>query len=201
LKDNFEITGLFYEIDRYKFRKYLDIKRKGSNQLDPDLMVVMMNPGSSFPLDGVDNNSMPSLAKPDKTQDQIMRVMEKASLNYARILNLSDLRTPDSNELYKFLKSEQSEKVDHSIFYPSRKEDLDGLFIQNVPVIFGWGVNEVLIPLAKMAVNALHIENPLGKLKADTVYSYYHPLPQNHYAQQEWAQYVSNQLVRSSGSL
>lgn len=119
----FEITGLFYEASGYKLRKYLDIKREESSQNEPDLMVVMMNPGSSFPLDGIDNNSVPSEAEPDTTQQQIMKVMDAASFDYARILNLSDLRTPDSNELYRFLKSEESNTVAHSIFYAVRKAE------------------------------------------------------------------------------
>ena len=196
MKRDFEITGLYYEKNGYKLRKFLDIQRKDSNQHIPDLMVVMMNPGSSYPLDGVDNSTVPTPAEPDKTQHQIMKVMNIASLNYARILNLSDLRTPDSNELFNFLKSKKSKDVDHSIFSDFREAELDELFIKGLPVIYGWGVNEALIPLAKLAVDALHVENPLGKLKAGTECSYYHPLPQNYPAQQEWVQYVSNQLAR-----
>lgn len=82
--------------------------RVGVKLNEPDLMVVMMNPGSSYPLDGIDNNSIPSEADPDTTQQQIMKVMDAALFNYARILNLSDLRTPDSNELYRFLNSADS---------------------------------------------------------------------------------------------
>ncbi len=75
-------------------------------------MVVMMNPGSSYPLNGIDNNFLPSEAQPDITQKQIMRVMDAVGFDYARILNLSDLRTPDSGELYRFLKSDESSLVD-----------------------------------------------------------------------------------------
>ncbi len=196
MNTEFDITGLFYENKGYKFRKYLDIKRKDSNQDEPDLMVVMMNPGSSYPLDGIENSLIPSRAKPDNTQQQIMKVMDIASFNFARILNLSDLRTPDSKELYKFMKSDNSKEVDHSIFADNRKEELAELFIKNVPVIYGWGVNEALIPWAKQAIDILGIKNPIGKLKVNTKYSYYHPLPQNFNEQQEWVCYVSNQITR-----
>jgi hypothetical protein len=196
LSIKFEITGLFYESSGYKLRKYLDIKRKGSSQSEPDLMVVMMNPGSSFPLDGIDNNSVPSEAEPDTTQQQIMKVMDAASFDYARILNLSDLRTPDSNELYRFLKSEESNFVAHSIFNTERKAELNKLFSKGVPVIYGWGVNSALVPLAKQAIETLCVADPLGMLKPNTECSYYHPLPRVYAKQLEWVQHVTSQRTR-----
>lgn len=153
-----------------------------------------MNPGSSYPLDGVDNNTIPSATKPDTTQSQIINVMKATSIEYARVLNLSDLRTPDSKILYKFLKSVQSQSVDHSIFSSTRKSELDKLFAKNVPVIFGWGVNPALFPLAKNAVSLLPVEKPLGIKKANSEYSYYHPLPRVHSKQLEWVEILTKQL-------
>jgi len=200
LSANFEVTGLFYEANGYRLRMHLDIKRAGTEQSVPDLMVVMMNPGSSFPLDGVDDNSTPSVAEPDTTQQQIVRVMDAASLDYARILNLSDLRTPDSNELYRFIKSDESNAVEHSIFSENRKEDLNKLFVKGVPVIYGWGVNATLVPLAKMAMETLCVKNPLGMRKPNTEYSYYHPLPPIYAKQLEWVQHVTSQSTRTQQS-
>jgi len=125
LSGKFEVTGLFYETNGLKLRKFLDIKLSGTKQSKPQLMVVMMNPGSSYPLDGIENNTVPAVAKPDNTQSQIMKVMEGASIEYARVLNLSDLRTPNSNALYKFLKSKESQLVDYSVFSPTRKSELN----------------------------------------------------------------------------
>ena len=152
MKTDYEITGLFYKIDNCKCRKYLDIKLKSSKIANPDLMVIMMNPGSSYPLDEKDNNTKPSLAKPDKTQNQIVKVMQNTSHEYARILNLSDLRTSNSNELYKFLKSKESKSISHTIFDDNRIEDFNSLFIKDVPVIYAWGVNSALKEYAKLAI-------------------------------------------------
>ncbi len=55
----------------YKFRKYLDIKRAGTLKIKPELMIVMMKHCSSYSLNAIDNNSVPSKAVPDKTQHQI----------------------------------------------------------------------------------------------------------------------------------
>lgn len=193
----FEVTGLFYESKGFKLRKYLNIKRANITLDEPDLMVVMMNPGSSYPLNGIDNNSLPSEAQPDNTQKQIMRVMDALGFNYARILNLSDLRTPDSGELYRFLKSDECCLVEHSIFSPNRHSELEQLYVADVPVIFGWGVNQALVPLAKLAIEALSISNPLGILKPNTRYSYFHPLPKIYAKQLEWVQHVISQSTRT----
>ncbi len=174
--------------------------RVGAKLEEPDLMVVMMNPGSSYPLDGNDNNCIPSVANPDTTQQQIMKVMDAALFNYARILNLSDLRTPDSSKFCRFLKSEESSTVEHSIFSPNRKFELAQLFVNGVPVIYGWGVNQSLIPLAKQAIETLCISSPLGILKPNTRYSYYHPLPRIYAKQLEWVQHVTSQSSRTANA-
>jgi hypothetical protein len=198
LNTEFNVKGFFYESNGYKLRKYLDIKRVGVALNEPDLMVVMMNPGSSYPLDGIDDNSEPTEAVPDATQQQIMKVMNAVEFNYARILNLSDLRTPNSKELYRFLKSGESSAVEHSIFSSNRESELAQLFVNEVPVIFGWGVNPALVPLAKQAIDTLSISNPLGILKPNKRYSYYHPLPRVYAKQLEWVQYVVSRLDRST---
>lgn len=197
MKKEFDVEGLFYKIGSYKLRKFLDIRRCNANKDKPDLMVVMMNPGSSYPFDGIEDNIKLSKAHPDNTQDQIMKVMLNTSLSFARILNLSDLRTPDSNKLYKFLASLESEKLAHSIFNPSRSKELKKLFVEGVPVIYGWGVNAALVPLARKAIETISIKNPAGILKEGTEYSYYHPLPREYKKQAEWVKHVTSQITRT----
>jgi len=199
MRDEFIIKGLFYELAGYKCRKYLDIRRKGtviaSDSINiPDLMIVMMNPGSSYPIDEIDNNTIESEAIPDKTQDQIMRIMNDSNFNYARVLNLSDLRTPKSEVLYKFLKSKQSSLITHSIFDSKRKDELDKLFVKNVPVIFGWGVNKSLTYLAKQAIESINCDNPIGLKKHDSDVAYYHPLPRVYNDQIKWVNTISLML-------
>ena len=200
MSKEFEVTGLFYKLGERKLRKHLDIMRAGTDQASPDLMVVMMNPGSSYPLDGIDHNLRPTKAHPDNTQEQIMKVMQNTTLNFARVLNLSDLRTPDSSKLYEFLSSSEAKEIDHSIFSESRNMELQSLFQLGVPTIFGWGVNQALLPLAKTAVDVLSIQNPLGMLKSNTTYCYYHPLQRLYQKQVEWVQHVTNQITRTQQS-
>ena len=196
VRSEFEIKGLFYKIDNYKCRKFLDIKRKSSDRRTPDLMVVMMNPGSSYPLDGIDNNHSPVDAKPDDTQDQIMKAMCIASFEYARILNLSDLRTPKSNKFYDFIRSNESKLLEHSIFAQNRINDFSEQYVKGVPVIFGWGVNPILADLAKQAIERINHPNPAGLKKEDLDYSYYHPLPRINDKKIEWVEKIAKMLIR-----
>jgi len=174
---DFIVKGLFYQIDEFKFRKYLDIKRKGAERSKIDLMVVMMNPGSSRPVDNIDNNTKETIAVPDKTQDQIMRVMEHTGFNHARILNLSDLREPKSPVFYEKLITLKNKGIPHSIFDSERKSEFDKLFDHTVPVIIGWGVNIKLRKLAYQALAIINSKNIIGIKKEQKDYAFYHPLP------------------------
>lgn len=194
MKNQFKITGLYYEEQGFKFRKYLDIKTINSGSKIPDLMVIMMNPGSSRPVDGIENNTQESLAIPDNTQSQIMKVMLNRNLQYARILNLSDLREAKSDIFYNKIIDLQNKGISHSIFDIKRQDDFNQLWVKNVPVIFGWGVSVNLKPLALIAIAACKASNPYGILKATTNWAYYHPLPPIHKKQIEWIEIVSNQF-------
>ncbi len=194
LSPEFQVRGLFYEVQGYRMRKYLDIQRTGSSRQAPQLMVVMMNPGSSCPLDGRHNGRRARVAQADTTQRQIMRVMRATGLDCARVLNLSDLRTPDSGQLYAFLRSAQARQVDHSLFSRTRKRELKRLFTRDVPVVYAWGVHKALLPLAQRAMEALDIAEPAGLLKPGTRYSFYHPLPRSARKQREWVEAVAAQL-------
>ncbi len=122
MRKNFKITGLFYQQDGFYFRKFLNIVKKDSEIKKPDLMVVMMNPDSSRPLDGNESNNIEAEAIPDNTQDQIMRVMKNCNFDFAQILNLSDLREAKSSVSYEKIEELQKHKISHSIFDKKKKE-------------------------------------------------------------------------------
>lgn len=195
LRKPFKITGLFYKQCSNTYRKYLDIKRNSDSEMtNPELMVVMMNPGSSEPKNGVYNNIKPSEVEVDPTIVQILRVMRGAALSYVRIINLSDRKMPKSADFYKFLKSPNSNDFPHSIFDPRRKEELAELFIDDVPVIYAWGVDTRLKVLSELAIKAINQEHPIGKKKKGTTSSYYHALPRNQNDKKEWVNTVTGML-------
>ena len=122
LKRRFICYGHFYEMvlmngEREKCRSVLEIINTSMlpenpseiSEMMPDAVVIMMNPGSSHPVDinHIDGEiaypqsraSMRKdlvLTRPDNTQYQVMRVAVHKGWNHIRVLNLSDLRDPKS---------------------------------------------------------------------------------------------------------
>ncbi len=114
LKKKFTVSGRFYDLKlsgkRYECRSHLEIRSLSTTQHLPDAVVVMMNPGSSEPLDKAyeppeydadtylrarwELELVPT--RPDNAQYQIMRLMLVRNWNMVRVLNLSDLRDGDS---------------------------------------------------------------------------------------------------------
>ncbi len=194
MKNQFDITGLYYELQGFKLRKYLNIKRKNSLVKKPDIMVIMMNPGGSKPVDGIENKTIESEAIPDRTQDQVMRVMTVCNFQYARVLNLSDIREPKSNKMSLKVLEMDKKDIAHSVFDDRRKEDFDSLFVKRVPVLFAWGVGKSLQQLAEKAIESINIDNPIGMKKEGLEWAYYHPLPQVYKKQKEWVEEITEQI-------
>jgi hypothetical protein len=195
--DLFDITGLFYECCGFNCRKYLNIKKKTCSRKSPDLLVVMMNPGQSKSLNGLVHGDGEAKAIPDRTQNQIMRVMRNCGFDYSRILNLSDVRETRSGEFYRLLPLLSEKKTAHSIFDPRRKNDFEDLFVRGVPVILAWGVHDVLKDLARMAIERIGSESVFGIKKKGSEFAYYHPLPPNYHKQQQWVKQITKQLKNS----
>jgi hypothetical protein len=156
-------------------------------------MVIMMNPGSSKPLYPI-INSAETKAIPDPTQLQIIKVMNNCNFNYARILNLSDIREPKSKIFFKLMNGFNNVNIPHSIFSKTYKKEFKRLFIKNVPVIVAWGVNEKLSRLAKLALKTIDEKTLVGLKKPGSPYGYYHPLPPNQFKQKAWVNAITEQL-------
>lgn len=188
MPDQYSYTGYFYTVEGYRLRSYLNIRKnpgwfgRGLRRVksrigidSPDIMVVMMNPGASIPLEGGDDGRAECAAKPDLTQQQIARVMSHKGFSYARILNLSDLRYPQSTDFLSELKPLDSAGIAHSIFDPSRAQEFSELFVQTVPVILAWGVDGRLRPLARRALEQIKSPKKVGQKKGGNDWAYYHP--------------------------
>jgi len=190
VKENFKVTGFFYESHGMSFRKYLDVKRIGVLSESPDLVSVMMNPGSSKPVSGDFDGRCDAETIPDATQVQIMKLMDKSALNWVRIFNLSDLIEPKSTILLEKIQEMEKERIPHSIF--TRKQDDIAEFIPySIPVLFAWGVDKRLESLAIQACEQLSKHKIIGLQKEGFPYAYYHPLPQNWGKQLEWLEKIS----------
>jgi hypothetical protein len=204
LKKRYVCYGHFYELvfmsgARAKCRSVLEIvdstvprdNPSDISEMEPDAVVVMMNPGSSHPKDiyHIDeeieyprrSGSMRKelvLTQPDNTQYQVMRVGVAQGWRHIRVLNLSDLRDPKSGSFLQ--------KVDalagimgghtHSMFCSERTDECARSLKRKggTPVMLGWGQDSGLVPLAEQCMTHLAGE------RFCTVASDVHPLLNAH---------------------
>lgn len=158
-----------------------------------DLVAVMMNPGGSRPLDTPDADGW-APAVPDRTQYQLMRLALASQalaaagaalrpVRHIRVLNLSDLRTPKSAELFERLARLRDDR--HSLFSPARADELAAsLGPPTVPVLRAWGLGAALRPWAERAIVATAAHKKSGLTVDGTLYR--HPLPQRADLQRVW---------------
>jgi hypothetical protein len=168
---------------------------------EPDLLVVMMNPGASRPVEAMWDTGAAdgfAAAMPDRTQYQIMRLMVAAQAQgrewcHARILNLSDLRTPQSAQFIEKLKT-YAQDDSHSLFSDAREAECMKLFAcKATPVLLGWGLSAKFVPLADKVLTAVK-GHPLLGLTTDGR-SYRHPLPQRYDLQVAWLAQLAAQVA------
>ena len=200
----FAVHGRYYEtaLDGRPcaLRSHLEIVEHG---LDPqarrdgaaDLVAVMMNPGASRPLAELDADGW-APALPDRTQYQLMKLALHAQqagwpIRHVRVINLSDLRTPKSADLFSMLATLADDR--HSIFSPRRTDELArALGPTQVPVLRAWGMAKALQPLARAAMLATSSRRVLGL--TDDGLGYRHPLPQRADLQQTWLEAMGRQV-------
>lgn len=159
LKKNFDCYGHFYNLKLansvLNCRSTLEIKRKSKTAESPDIVVVMMNPGSSTLLNKSYKPTVFSKkeytaiqtkeivpARSDNAQYQIMRLMEFNNWDFVRILNLSDLRNGSSKKFQiEFRRAKELDKTNpHCITHPERVDELNLLIQSNSnKIIVAWG--------------------------------------------------------------
>jgi hypothetical protein len=214
LKKKFGIFGHFYSIDlgsgeQIECRSVLEIVTKKEIPAPRDLLLdraadaifIMMNPGSSLPLEAVNNNILRDQAgelstslvstKPDTTQYQVMRVMAYCGWSHVRVLNLSDLRNPKGGKFVSQYREieERTRFTAHSLFSDERKQELQRHLNRRSqsPVVCAWGVSPGLDPLIERCLGKISgTKGRIGLLKPETEDKYFHPLPTLQKAKMKW---------------
>jgi hypothetical protein len=204
LKKRFTCYGHFYELalgngETAKCRSVLEIVDTSIPQenpaamaeMTPDVVVIMMNPGSSRPkVEGhqdevitypVVGNPMKKglvLTQPDNTQYQVMRVAVSKGWNHIRVLNLSDLRDPKSGSFLQRVAALNDVRGGHvhSLFCEERAEECQQSLSRKTatPIMLGWGQDLGLLPLVEQCLQRIDGE-PFA-----TVPSAVHPLLNAH---------------------
>lgn len=202
LLQRFEVRGRFREAvldgTPHALRSHLDIRdRLAPSPSEAGLVAVMMNPGASRPLAPPGRDGW-APTQPDRTQYQLMRLMlvaqsEGWALTRITVLNLSDLRTPKSAELFGRLAALRD--PGHSLFLAdARARELErALGRPGTPVLRAWGMAPALEPLARRAIRATAGRPVLGL--AEGAWRYRHPLPQRADLQAAWLAAMSAQVA------
>ena len=168
----------------------------------PDAVVIMMNPGSSRPIEDGDTDSLLTmplpagfqkplvLTQPDNTQYQIMRIMVSRKWNHVRVLNISDLRDPKSPS---FIARTQKLATlpggaTHSLFCEVRIAERETMLRRKTgaPFILGWGQDAGLIPLAKQCLSRIAGERIITVPAGNDPVLTAHPSPMLQSKKEEW---------------
>ena len=206
LRERFAVYGRYYEANlggrRFELRSHLEVFERSLSwpevaDAQADLVAVMMNPGGSRPLAEPDAQGW-APALPDRTQYQLMKLALRAQaagrrLRHIRVINLSDLRTPKSADLFWTLAGLADDR--HSIFSPRRSPELQKA-LGNWPrplLLRAWGMARQLEPLAVTAIAATSDCEVLGLTDNGLVYR--HPLPQRADFQQRWLEQMAVQIA------
>ncbi|MHC4993614.1 MAG: hypothetical protein ACYTGQ_01030 [Planctomycetota bacterium] len=164
LKRRFDVVGHFYNLKIGRAvlpcRSVLEMfvkENPPAARRSPDAVVVMMNPGSSRPLDrgyaipthtrgqvfAEDWDKRFTPTRPDNAQYQIMRVMLRQGWEYVRVLNLSDLRNPNSGDFAKDFAAAGGLDASHPhcVTHARRANELAAALktARRGPVIAAWG--------------------------------------------------------------
>ena len=204
LKKRFTCYGHFYELglmngERVKCRSVLEIVDASILQSDPsaiasmmpDVVVIMMNPGSSRPKVAEHEDDVLEypravdpltktlvLTQPDNTQYQVMRVAVSQGWKHIRVLNLSDLRDPKSGSFLQKASAlgEVMGGHVHSLFSEERAEECARSLERKgkTPILLGWGQDLGLLPLVEQCLSRI------GGEPTCTVPSAVHPLLNAH---------------------
>jgi len=217
LKKKYQAKGRFYVLKNSKSKSktscrslltITDITDKNITD-DKKLLVIMLNPGSSRPLDKkysepeilttkiADLETIPPIdAKPDTTQYQVMRVMKEINYSHADIINLYDIREPKSDVLFENAKKGILEK-EASIFSDTRQAELNSYFTPNKTVILAWGNAKTIKKTEKNAIDKVFkLSKKIFCVHGnDNIIN--HPSPRNHNLKIKWLDNILNKLRKN----
>ena len=214
LKKIFDVTGHFYDLNLsgsvFKCRSLLEIKRKSATgNIDiPDIVVIMMNPGSSIPLDknyipekvtpdGLGKSKIKELVptRPDNAQYQLMRLMIYNNWDYVRVLNLSDLRNGNSGSFQTdFMKANNLDKSNpHCITHSNRKRELRELIkSKSKRVIAAWGSIDLLKDSAE---SVLKLDNDIIGIINGSLPNFRYASPLMQTKKEEWLKEIQKLIL------
>lgn len=208
LKNLFQTDGVFYELDvngnNHFCRSTAKISRSGVVTDEADALFVLTNPGKCVPLDEknvlpVNPENIADLpfieARPDETQYQVMRLMERMKWDMIYMISLSDLCAGNTKEFIRhlyYMDFNKSRK--HSMFSTDRLGEIDKLLSPDTKMIAGWGVSEEIEKRATEALAMLTKKGTVNGYRHKTAPFYYHPYQYGRKKRVEWMDCVEEGL-------
>lgn len=209
LMQKYKVIGSFYNVlltptQTIQCRNSLHIYDKEHKDIyetenRPELLVIMMNPGNSEPLDPnykipiYTGKNVPNKIRetnnvetvPDPTQYQIMRIMWNMDYSHAQIINISNLRNPISSNFTKQLNLVHPLNDIHSIFSNKRRHELTDIFLNlrnNTIILKAWGIaivnnNTYFKGLVETCLHSISTNQKHIGLKGESNLHFRHPLP------------------------
>ncbi len=186
-------------------------RNSGATRSLPDAVAIMMNPGSSHPIEQGDTDSLLTmplpagfqkplvLTQPDNTQYQIMRIMVSMHWKHVRVLNISDLRDPKSPSFIartQKLATAHSSGATHSLFCKTRTAERETMLSRkpDAPFIIGWGQDSGLIPLAKQCLSCIEGEKIITVPAGNDPVLTAHPSPMLQKKKEAWLEAILQAL-------
>lgn len=215
LKQEFDVSGHFYNLKLsgsvFKCRNILEIRKKNfkSTNTIPEIIVIMMNPGSSKPLDNkyipktyIGKISSENFSKeviptrPDNAQYQIMRLMKYNNWSFVRVLNLSDLRNGNSGRFQTEFKKAEMLKKNNSlcITHIDRKKEFKSLIrSKENKIIAAWGSLNELKKSAESILNLKTSYDIIG-LRIENSPNFKYASPYLKTQKENWLKEIQKQL-------
>lgn len=217
LKKKYQVYGYFYNLkinqSVFKCRSILEIRTRINNCEIPDVVVIMMNPGASRPLNSdIELETFTAqeyinqkrkelvLTQPDPTQYQIMRLMELNNWNFVKVINLSDLRNGDSGKFQEeFNKAHNLDSSNpHCITNVRRQNELNEHFKSKCKIIIAaWGSIPELQDSAETILDS-NI-NIIGLQVGDSV-NFRHPSPRLKEQKLDWLEKIQEEIITNASN-
>lgn len=212
LESIYSTEGTFYDLEvdgqRRLCRSLAAIRRRNREVERVNALLVLLNPGKSLPLSGVESIpvfrgkvEMPPLvpAVPDNSLHQLMRLMERMDWDGINVINLTDIRTGKFEEYWETQQlMGQQEDNRHTIFSSGRHHELQNQLQQADAVIAGWGTKSAIVPQASEAYRILAAHGNVQGLAYKKQPLYYHPFPWIQNKCVKWLDDMENQLKQAA---
>lgn len=162
LRDRFTVWGKFEEVTVvnnlvYMLAEARIFRRSAANSLDTEkrranAVMVIFNPGNCKPIAGTQVGDWTE-AKPDKTQFQLMRLMERMIWDEVVIVNLSDFCEGNAEKLNALVNGYEHAGKVYSRFANDPVSEWINVISSADRLLYGWGAK----PLAKEMADAYRL--------------------------------------------